>query len=75
LEEIVKIGQRVYWHGLAPRPAMQGKIVRTGTIRHEVLWDGRQDTSLEYVSAVAAVSKFGECCAWCAELKRRGQTP
>lgn len=62
-------GQRVYWHGYTPNPALVGTIVRTGTLRHEVQYDGRDKVSLIPISALSPVSKFGKCCPYCKSLK------
>lgn len=41
-------GARVYWDGVFPNPKRTGTVLRTGTIRYEVLWDG--ETKPELVS-------------------------
>lgn len=59
-------GQRVYWHGLFPRPDDQGTIVRTGTLRHEVRWDRTPDQiTLTPVNALQSVKAAPKCCAYC----------
>ncbi len=69
----MRAGQRVFWHGIFPRFQQQGTIKRTGTIRHEVLWDGAEATSLEYPGYLMAVSQYGKCCPYCADRKRQTQ--
>lgn len=72
-----KVGQRVYWHGIFPDPTMKGTIKATGTVRHEVLWDGRDQTSLEWIGVLQSVTAAVDCCAYCIswrDLHRRGLT-
>jgi hypothetical protein len=71
---MVRVGQRVYWHGVTPNPDLVGTIRVTGTLRHEVQWDGCDDTSLEWVDVVAAVSRYGKCCVYCASLLEQGRS-
>lgn len=58
-------GQRVYWHGVFPDPKKQGTIKKTGSIRHEVLWDGDTEPTLVQVTALQGVRAFPKCCAYC----------
>jgi hypothetical protein len=41
--------RRVYWNGVFPDLNKRGTVLRRGTIRHEVLWDGNDEPTLEYV--------------------------
>lgn len=66
------IGQ-VFWHGLFPDPDKRGRIVKRGTLRHEVLWDSSADSPnsepvLVWISALRLVSDFGRCCDYCRSL-------
>ena len=64
---------RVYWHGDFPDPRKVGTLMERGTIRHEVMWDGNdQRRSLIPASSLMDVNKFGQCCAYCAALRKRG---
>ncbi len=70
----MRSGQRVYWHGIFPRPERVGTVKRTGTLRHEVLWDGDDTVSLVAPDALGAASKYGKCCPYCKSLKEQGRT-
>jgi hypothetical protein len=64
------IGQ-VFWHGLFPDVTKRGRVVKRGTLRHEVLWDGYNETVLVWTTALRLVSDFGTCCAYCRSLLER----
>lgn len=68
-----RAGQRVYWHGLFPKPSKQGTIQRTGTIRHEVLWDGSTEVTLVNIHNLQSLQAFPKCCAYCTSLQRQGR--
>lgn len=68
-----RAGQRVYWHGPPPRPWRQGRIKRTGLIRHEVEWDNGARTIVDR-SSLMGVSQFGKCCDYCKSLQENGVT-
>lgn len=59
---------RVYWHGVFPDPTKTGRIVRRGSLRHEVQWDDSEGTSLVAIGALMLVSKMGKCCEYCKSL-------
>lgn len=62
----MKQGQRVYWHGIFPDLNKKGTVVRTGTVRHEIRWDGAEQTTLEYCQFVKAVADHKKCkCGRC----------
>lgn len=67
----MRVGQRVYWHGVSPNPKRVGTVKLTGTMRHEVQWDDSEGTSLESIAFLMPFSKFGKCCPYCASLKER----
>lgn len=68
---MARAGQRIYWHGVTPDIHQQGTIKRTGTIRHEVLWDGADKVTLVSISSVAPVSQRTKCCPYCTSLLER----
>lgn len=67
----VRPGSRVYWHGTFPDSYMQGIVVATGELNHEVRWDGRETTNLVSVEAVGKivggkfVCEYGKDCGRC----------
>lgn len=67
----VRPGSRVYWHGTFPDPKKQGKVIRTGTIRHEVLWDDATEVTLVPVGQLGKVvngkfiCEYGKDCGRC----------
>lgn len=57
---------KVYWHGVFPDFAKQGRVIRRGALRHEVLWDGRTEPVLVQVDCVKAVGQHKSCkCGRC----------
>lgn len=65
---------RVFWHGLFPDIDKQGVIVRHGTIRHEVLWNGEAEVSLVDPRFLMYVSRYPKCCEYCQSKVRSPET-
>lgn len=64
---------QIYWHGIFPRFDLTGRIVKRGTMRHEVQWDHRPagQTSLEHASALQLVSQQARCCPFCTSVREQ----
>lgn len=57
---------QVFWHGWAPDRSKTGRVVRRGSLRHEVRWDGDTETTLVSPVSLMLVSRYPKCCDYCA---------